>query len=564
MVSKLLKALNKEFNSINQAAILLGTFMLASQFLGLIRDRLLAGKLGAGLELDIYVAAFKIPDLIFAVAASLVSVTILIPFIDKKINQDKNGKRIHTKAFINSIFTSFFVSISILSIIIFFAMPVLAPLVAPGFEPEAMKALVQNARVMLLSPILLGFSNIFGTITQAFKKFTVYALSPAFYNVGIIIGVIFLYPHFGLTGIAFGVILGALFHGLIQFPVLIKERLIPRLTTKINWKEIKDVVFVSVPRTLTLAFHQIIFIVFVSFASRISEGSISIFQFAYVLQSVPFAIIGISYSVAAFPTLVKYWNNGNIQKFVSAILVPTRQIIFWSIPVIVMFIVLRAQIVRVILGTGNFDWTDTRLTAAALALFVISIVSQGLIALIVRAYYASGNTIRPLVVNFTSAILSISYAYILMRIFDNSPGFVNFVESLLRVEGISNTKILMLPLAYSLGIITNFLILWCMFKRTFLEKVPSNILRAYWQSGSASLIGGFATYLLLGVLDNYFDINTLAGVFQQGFYAGIVGITISISFLFIIKNPEIISTWKALRSKFWKAKVIQESTRSEM
>src|SRR5690606_25115168 len=133
----------------------------------------------------------------------------------------------------------------------------------------------------------------------------------------------------------------------------------------------------------------------VSLASTLTVGAISVFNLSYNLQSVPLSLIGVSYSVAAFPTLVEYFNGRNLREFMHHVMIPIRQIIFWSTPVITLFIVLRAQIVRVILGTGNFDWSDTRLTAAALALFIISVVAQSIVLLLIRAYYAAGRTWKP-------------------------------------------------------------------------------------------------------------------------------------------------------------------------
>ena len=134
-------------------------------------------------------------------------------------------------------------------------------------------------------------------------------------------------------------------------------------------------------------------------ASTLEEGSVSIFNFSYNLQSVPIVIIGVSYSVAAFPSLIKFFSSGNREGFISQIGDAARVIIFWSLPITFLFIVLRAQIVRVLLGSGAFSWSDTRLTAAMLAIFAVSLIAQNLLPLLIRGYYAAGNTRRPLLVN---------------------------------------------------------------------------------------------------------------------------------------------------------------------
>jgi len=119
------------------------------------------------------------------------------------------------------------------------------------------------------------------------------------------------------------------------------------------------------------------------------------------------------------------------EKFVENVVVATRHILFWSLPVVVLFIVLRAQIVRTILGTGEFGWAETRLTAAALALFAVSLVAQSIVLLFVRGYYAAGNTMKPLLVNILSAGGIVVSAYLFINIFEASQFFRDFIDNCL-------------------------------------------------------------------------------------------------------------------------------------
>src|SRR3989344_6078016 len=191
-MEKILRIFGKEYGSINQAALLLGFFAFLSQILGLFRDRAFAHFIGPGLSLDTYYAAFRIPDLIFICIASLASITVLIPFINARMDADKVTKE--ARDFLNQIFTAFFIFMIFVSVVAFFLLPYLVDYIAPGFSPVSQGKLITLSRIMLLSPILMGLSNLFGTVTQLFRKFFIYALSPILYNVGIIIGVIFLYP----------------------------------------------------------------------------------------------------------------------------------------------------------------------------------------------------------------------------------------------------------------------------------------------------------------------------------------------------------------------------------
>lgn len=553
-MERIKKLFNREFSKISEAALVLGFFTLFSQVLGIVRDRLLAGNIGAGSNLDIYYAAFRVPDLLFTLGASLVSVSILMPFF--KARYDNSHEAGHK--FLHDIFTVFFIFITLASIITAIIMPYIAGYLFPGFNAEELSQSIMLSRIMLLSPILLGISNLLATITQAFKQFFVYALAPVFYNLGIIIGIVLLYPIFGIAGLGYGVVFGAFLHMVIQIPVVIRHGLVPRLSLKIQWEHIKTVIGHSLPRTITLSMSKIVFLIFVSIASTLVSGTISVFNLSYNLQSVPLAIIGVSYSVAAFPVLVDYFNSNDHKKFMSHVMGPIRQIIFWSMPIISLFIILRAQIVRVILGTGNFDWADTRLTAASLALFIISVIAQSIVLLLVRAYYASGKTWKPLWITLVSSVSTILFAYIFITAYNTFPMLKFFFENLLRIEGVEGSSVIMLSLAYSVGMFLNLFLLWYAFRKDFSFKAGYGIRRTILESFVTSTLMGAVAYTMLQIIDPYFSQNTTMGVLLHGGISGIVAIIIGVTILFAIKNQEINLLWNSLHRKFWKTKIIHQ------
>ena len=551
MVKKILNIFNKETSGINEAAFLLGLFAFVSQLLGLFRDRALAHYLGPSKPLDVYYAAFRVPDFLFISIASIVSITVLIPFLINKLSKGEGEEKKEAKKFFNDIFTAFFFGMIFICFIAFLLMPYIAPYIAPGFGASELHDLVVASRIMLLSPILLGLSNLFGTITQVNKKFLIFSLSPVFYNLGIIIGIFFFYPIWGVYGLIVGVVFGALLHLLIQLPIAFKHGFRPSFSRKIDWVQMKKVVLTSFPRTIALSLYNISIITIIAFASTIKEGSISIFNFAFNLESVPVGIIGISYSVAAFPTLAKTFSLGDREKFVKQITASLKQIIFWSLPVVFLFVVLRAQIVRVILGSGSFTWDDTRLTAACLAIFSFSIIAQNLLQLFTRGYYAAGKTKRPLIINLIFYFLIIALCYILLRAFNNFPYFKYFMESILRVEDIKGTALLVLPLAYTIGTLLNLTAMWISFKNDFFKEFSLSISKTFFQSFSASFIMGTVAYQFLSV----FDINRFWGVLLQGLCSGLIGIIVGVIMLKLLKNEELESIIKTLKSKFWKTKI---------
>lgn len=548
MVTKILKILNRESSGLHQAAFLLGFFALLSQFLGLLRDRLLAHNFGASIDLDLYYAAFRLPDFLFVSIASMVSVSVLIPALMERLDD-----KAETKKFLDTVFSFFFLFIIASCAIVFTFAPIILKIIFPGFSEELYGKLILLTRVLLLSPILLGFSNLLGSITQSHKRFLLYALSPIVYNAGIILSIIFLVPLFGILGVAFGVVLGALGHFMIQLPFTIKIGLLPTLTKKWLWHDVKNLIFLSLPRTVALSSNHLALLLLFSTASLLVSGSITIFSLSFNLQSVPLSIIGVSYSLAAFPTLALLFSNGERLKFVEQIIVSAKHIIFWSLPVAVLFIVLRAQIVRVILGSGEFSWSDTRLTAAALAIFAFSVVFQGLNLLFVRGYYAAGNTKKPLIINVISSASIVVFSLMFVAVFKQSMFFQFFIESLFRVERLEGSVVLMLALGYSLGTILNGVLLWLSFEREF-KNFTKQVFNTSFQSLSSSIIAGFAAYLSLQFLAPLLDTSTLFGIFLQGFLSGILGIIVGILILLGLNNTEIKEIWRAFHQKIWGAR----------
>jgi putative peptidoglycan lipid II flippase len=550
MVKSLFRYIHREISGIHEAAYLLGFFAIASQILALIRDRLLAYSFGAGHTLDIYYAAFRVPDFIFVTVSSLVSASVLIPFFVHRLDRGE----LQGKKFVDSVFTIFFTVMVAVSFVAFFLMPFLMRLIFPHWVNDPFfNELIQLSRLLLLSPFFLGLSNLLSSVTQMYNRFFIYALSPLVYNIGIIIGIVFLVPYFGLIGLGYGVAIGAFLHFFIQVPFVVSRGLFPKLSFALKGNEIGKVIMTSLPRTLALSSNEIAKFCFIVAASFLGVGAVSVFNFSWNLQSVPLSIIGVSYSLAVFPTLTRLHSGGKTEEFIQKMVLSARHIIFLALPATILFVVLRAQIVRTILGAGEFDWNDTRLTAAALALFTISLIPQCLVLLFVRAYYSSGATRKPLFINVFSSVLTIALGFLFIRLSEFSVGGRHMLESLLRVRDIPGTAVLMLPLAYTVGVTINMLIHWFYFEKDF-GTFTKHVRRTIFQVGIASLATGFVSYAFLQLTASLFDQDTVLGIFSQGFFSGIAGIIVGILVLMAFKNQEFIDMVATLHKKIWKAR----------
>jgi putative peptidoglycan lipid II flippase len=520
----------------HEAAYLLAGFALLSQLLALVRDRILAANFGAGHILDIYYAGFRIPDFLFATVASLLSLYALLPVLSR-LEEEGSGLAV---SFLRDALLVFFVGMALVAGAVSFFVPQLVALVAPGLatDPASHGSLILLTRILLLQPILLGASNTLAALTQLRHRFVLYSISPLLYNLGIIFGAVALYPLMGVAGLGWGVVLGAFLHVLVQAPFFFSEKSQAHMPFSLALKNIKEVLALSAPRTLALSAGQISLLAIVALASLLAPGSIAVFTFAFNLQAVPLTIIGVSYSVAAFPTLARLYAQGKQEEFAAHIEAALRHILFWAIPATVFIIVLRAQLVRVILGAGAFDWTATRLTAAALALFVVSLAAQSVSLLIARAYYAAGSTKKPLYFGAVSVVVSIGSAVLLVALFHQSHFLRVFTESLLRVADLPGTSVLMLALGYALGSIAGFAASFAFFAKDF-GLVRSRLLTLSFQSFSASVIGAAVTYAILYLTGVAGTINTTVGLVVQGAGAGLSGLFVTGIMLWLLKNEEL-------------------------
>lgn len=543
--------LYREVRGLHQAAYVLAAFALGSQLLALVRDRLLASEFGADLTLDIYYAAFRIPDLLYVLFASSLSVYVLIPFVVSHLNEDDSGP---ARRLLSQVFSVFLVGYTVLALLLMLFLPYLLPFLFPGLV-EAQDQLVTMTRILLLQPLFLGISSLFGVVTQLGHRFVLYAISPLIYNVGIIVGIVAFYPLFGIAGLAYGVVLGALGHMLVQLPLVQSSALAFGLTRSIDWTKIQAVLRTSVPRAATLALNQAVLLVLVGIASVMAVGSVSVLQFAYNLQSVPLAIVGASYSIAAFPMLADLFAQQKFDKFRFHIVTALRHIIFWSIPIIGLIIVLRAQVVRVVLGAGEFDWADTRLTAAVLALLAISLFAQACNLLLVRAFYAAGNTRIPFTVTLGGAVLAIVLTFAFYHWYQNSVFFADLLQALLRVDAVAGAEVMVIGIAYSLAIIVQVAVLFgCAVREFAIDARP--FLRHFLRAAFAACVGGSLAYLTLNFVVEGVRPETFLGIFIQGFLGGIGGMLGVLLGYYAVRSPELTEVYRSFQAKIFKTDVV--------
>ena len=521
----------KPSNSIVAAAFIISAAGIASRIIGLVRDRILASKFGAGDTLDVYYAAFRIPDLVYNLLVLGALSAAFIPVFTGLHTTQKEKDAWKLASGILNIQT---LAVFVISGLFALFAPVLLHLITPGFSEEKIAATAQFSRIMFLSPVILGISAIFGGVLVSFKKFIIYSMAPIFYNVGIVIGAVVLVPVMGPVGLAWGVILGAGLHMLIQYPAVRFSgfKYIPMSFSVAKDSHVRKVLRLMVPRALGIAVNQINLLVITFFASSLAAGSIAVFTFANNIQATPIGLFGSSFAIAVFPLLSTYAAKKMNQEFLESFSRSLKQILFFIIPISVAIIILRAQIVRVILGSGKFDWEDTVLTFETLGILALSLFAQALIPLLTRSFYALHNTKTPFYIALVSEFTNIALVLMLIQKY----------------------KVVGLAIAFSVSSVVNMAFLAYFLIRHL--KAEKKILISDWIFNLilASGIMGIAIQASKYLLDKVLNIDTFLGIFLQLTISLSVGLAVFAGLCHLHNIDEYHYFRKSLLKKVWPAR----------
>ncbi len=523
------KIFKQKANSITIAAILVATSSLFSRILGIFRDRILASEFGAGEQLDIYYAAFRVPDLLFnlvvlgALSAGFIPIfsSLIKNFSDPK-QTSENEEAWHLASNVLNFLSLLLLSFSLLGVIF---TPELVSLITPGFSQSAQESTVLLTRIMFLSPLFLGISGVLGGILQSFRRFLIYSLAPIFYNLGIIFGALYFTDYLGLPGLAWGVVLGAFFHMAIQIPAVYSLGF--KYYFKLNWKDAATFKIgkLMIPRTLSLAVTQLGLLVTTVIASGLSSGSLTIFNLANNLQSFPVGIFGISFAIAAFPALSQYAHDK--EKLESNFSSTIRQIFFFVVPATIFLITLRAQIIRVVLGAGQFNWQDTILTMNSLALFSISLFAQASIPLLIRVFYARQDSKTPFYLSLVTIIVNIILGVVLA----NRMGVIG------------------LALAYSIANILNFVLLWTFMHIKIGNLGIAKIANSTIKFSLSGIGAGLTIQLMKIVIAPLIDMTRFTGVLTQLVGASLAGILVYLLLCYLFGSEELLTFINSVRRK---------------
>jgi len=516
------------------AAFIISVASFFSFALGLLRDRLLTSSFGAGNELDVYYTAFRIPDFVALVLMMGAISVAIIPIFTQNLLQDKK------KAFnyLANLLNLAFIFLVIVCFILFIFTPQLISLIAPGFAQDKKNIAIELTRIMFLSPILMGISNIISAVLMVFKRFLITSLAPIVYNLGSIMGILFFVPIMGITGLAWGIVLGAGLHLLIQLPSLIAIGFVPQKIYNFKDKDILQTIKLTIPRAIGLTATQINLIIITAIGSTLFVGSVSVFSLAYDLTSPILGLIAIPFATAVFPALSLAYSKNDINDYLDKFYLALRQILFLLIPASGLAFILRAHLVRIVFGAGLFDWSATKLTAACFGIFMFGLFAQGLIFLFSRAFFAIKNTIIPTLASLFAMILVPIIAKLFIYLLGFENGFSLFVMQTLKIDAMANLPVIGLPLAISIGAIMQVIVL-AIFLKIKIKQV--NFKKHFLFLGQvivSTIIMISLAYIVRQIFGGFLGSKTFIVMFLQTTVVGFFGIAIYTALVYAMRLPE--------------------------
>ncbi|MEK7185984.1 MAG: murein biosynthesis integral membrane protein MurJ [Patescibacteria group bacterium] len=409
--------LTRQTNILKAAFIIMITIIL-SQALGLIRQRLLVSIFGASNTLGIYLVSARLPDFLFQLIIAGALSSAIIPIFSDYLGK---GKQEEMNRLGSTLLTLGIILFSALAVILFIFSFNFSQLIAPGFSKDQLELMSGLMRIIIIGQLLFLIGSFFSAVLQSHNHFFIPGFAAALYNLGIIIGIVFLNPFFGIYSAAYGVILGAFIFMIAQVPLVrnVKFSLKPVFSLNpLKDKGVRKVLKLMWPRTLSIAIFQFGTLITVTFISYLQEPGRNyvIFDLAQTLAFAPVSLIGNAIAQAAFPVLSR--EKDKIEEFKSTFITSFNQMLYLILPVSVLVLVLRIPLVRLIYGATRFDWPATVLTGRTLAFFSLSIFAQSLIYLVSRGFYALHDTKIPLIVGAMSTIIMISMSWASVFVYD--------------------------------------------------------------------------------------------------------------------------------------------------
>jgi putative peptidoglycan lipid II flippase len=396
------------------AGIVMAAFVL-SNVVGLVRQILITQAFGTSAELDAFIAAARLPEILFSLVAGGALGSAFIPVFTGLIEKKKTRDAWHLASAITNLVIIVLMAASVLAAL--FAPQLVANILAPSYTADQQALTVSLLRIQLMTPVIFGVSGLLMGMLNAHQRFLLPAIAPSMYWLGMILGVLFFVPNMGIHGLAWGAVLGASLHLAVQLPGLIKLRPKYELNLGLKTGNVREVGRLMAPRLLGVAVVQINFLVNTIVATGLREGSLTAITIAFQVMTMPQVVIAQAIAIAALPTFSAQVARGRLDELRISLAGTLRGVLLLSIPASVGLMLLRRPIVALLFQRGEFGPEDAQLVSWALLWYALGLVGHSVVEIISRAYYALHDTRTPVLAGMGAMGINVALSLTLPALF---------------------------------------------------------------------------------------------------------------------------------------------------
>lgn len=562
MVKYLLKnirnILTKEQPDILSASVTMMLLSLVTKVLGLLTKVVAVPQLGAE-KFGLFVAANTVPEVISTLLIFGTITSVILPILVKV--KEEEGKDSFTKLFGSIVNVGLIIFILAMVVIGVFAgrfTPFFLEKIAEPTDPysqEDIRQIVNMMRLLLIPQVILGISSLLTSALNALKRFIIPQLAPIFYNIGILFGSFFLIPFFDGSpmGLVVGVLIGSVLHLIVQLPLGFHLKLNYSFSLNFFNKDVRNVLIIALPRIVANAADQLAKAIDRGIAAGIGAASLGAYYLAVTIVTVPYSLFTNTFSLAALPHLSSAYARNDLVEFKAIFSEVFNQILFLTVPVTMIFMVLRLPLVRLFYGLlgESFTWENTLMVAWVVFFFSLGLVPEVLWFFLNRTFYAIHDTVRPLLVGLfvviggvVTGILFTNYfsnfnTFSILQLHWNWDYFINKADGISAVGGLALSS----SLIYTLSFFFLFILL--------LNKI-GGLKKSFWISTVRKSLGGIVMAVFMywafkswnEVLDTARTIN----VFILTLSTIIPGASLYLWLMYILKDPEITIVYSFLKA----------------
>jgi putative peptidoglycan lipid II flippase len=403
-----------------RSAGLISLATMASRVLGVAREMVLAAFFGAGLEMDAFNVAFRVPNLLRDLFAEGAMTAAFVPTFTR-ILKDRGPEEAWRLG--NLVVNALLIVTGVIVVLgIAFAGPI-TQAIAPRFSdtPGKLELTTLLTRIMLPFLTTVAASVAMMGMLNSLRRFFIPALSPAMFNVATIlcaVGLVPVMPYVGLppiAAIAIGTVLGGLGQMALQWPFLRAEGFRYRLLVSFRDPDVREVLRLMGPGTLGLAAVQINVFVNTYLATGQGEKAVSWLSYAFRVMYLPIGLFGVSIATAALPEIARHAaadDPASIRRTVSSAL---RLMLMLNVPATVGLIALANPIVSVLLERGKFTPVDTAATATALMFYAPGLLGYSAVKIASPTFYSLRDSRTPVIVGVLSVLANLAVNLALVR-----------------------------------------------------------------------------------------------------------------------------------------------------